>query len=227
MKLLIMKSGFTFRKLFQYFLQGLIIIAPIVITMYAVTALFTFIDSILPELIARWFPHLLDPGSDGWPYRIPGLGFIVVIILVILVGYVSSSFIVGRTVELFDKVLERTPGVKLIYSTVKDFFEAFAGNKRKFNRAALVSVAGEDVWQIGFITQEDVKEFGLIDSVAVYIPKSYAFTGELFFVKKDRVRLLTQMSSANAMKFAISGGVTEIDEDHIQKPAPVPDSNSE
>ena len=211
-----MKSSFALRKLFQYFLQGLIILAPIGITVWAVTALFNFIDNILPDLIGRLFPHLLGTDAQGNPRNIPGLGFIVVIVIVILVGYISSSFIVGRLVALLDKVLERVPGVKLIYSTVKDFFEAFAGNKRKFNKPALINIGAPDVWRIGFITQQDVSDFGLHEHVAVYVPKSYAFTGDLYFVKKERVRVLPELSSGDAMKFAISGGVTDIDDEGVQ-----------
>jgi uncharacterized membrane protein len=77
----------------------------------------------------------------------------------------------------------------------------------------LVSVVDPQVWQVGFITQQDVLQFGLEAYVAVYVPKSYAFAGQLYFVNRDRVRLLTDISSADAMKFAISGGVTEIDDD--------------
>jgi uncharacterized membrane protein len=99
---------------------------------------------------------------------------------------------------------------------VKDFFEAFAGNKRKFDKSVLVCIETTDVWQIGFITQEDLHEFGLQEYVAVYVPQAYAFTGRLYFVKRDRVRLLTDISSSEAMKFAISGGVTNIEEDTPQ-----------
>ncbi len=98
-------------------------------------------------------------------------------------------------------------GIKLIYSTLKDFFEAFAGDKRKFDQAVLVSVESADVWQIGFITQQELSEFGLIEHVAVYIPQSYAFTGRLYFVKRDRRQARSPISaSTDAMKFAISGG---------------------
>jgi uncharacterized membrane protein len=208
-----MKSPHIFKKAIQYFLQGLIILAPIAITIYAVTALFNFIDNILPSLIGYFNPHVLGTDAAGNPKKIPGLGFILVTLIVILVGYISSSFIVSKLVDLFDKVLERTPGIKLLYSTVKDFFEAFAGNKRKFDKAVLVSVEATGVWQIGFITQDEVKEFGLQEYVAVYVPQSYAFAGRLYFVKPDRVKLLTDVSSSEAMKFAISGGVTSIDDD--------------
>jgi len=207
-----MKFRQFLRKLFQYFLQGLIILAPIAITIFAVTSLFNWIDGILPNFIHNLFPNWLGVDEFGSPKRIPGLGFIVVIVIVLLVGYISSSFIVSRLVELFDKILEKTPGIKIIYTTVKDFFEAFAGNKRKFDKAVLVSIEAPDVWKVGFITQEELNEFGLQDYVAVYVPQSYAFAGNLYFVKKERVRVLSDISSSDAMKFAISGGVTEIDE---------------
>ncbi len=210
-KPLIMKFQIIARKLFKYFLQGLIILAPTTITLWAVLSLFNWVDSILPDFIHRIFPRLaLD--ENGNPRHIPGLGFILVTGIVLMVGYISSSFIVSKLVDLFDYILERTPGIKIIYTTVKDLFEAFAGNSRKFDRAVLVSTEATDVWRIGFITHEELTEFGLQDYISVYVPQSYAFAGHLYFVKKDRVRLLTDIGSTDAMKFAISGGVTNIEE---------------
>lgn len=208
-----MKTKRVLKKIFQYFLQGLIILAPIALTIYAVTVLFNFVDGILPSLIQKIFPHWIGTGPEG-ESRFPGLGFVLVILIVIMVGYISSSYIISRLVDLFDKILERTPGIKLIYSTIKDFFEAFAGNKRKFDKAVLVSIESPEVWQIGFITQQELQEFGLQEHVAVYVPQSFALTGRLYFVKRDRVKLLTDISSTDAMKFAISGGVTHIEDEH-------------
>jgi len=198
--------------LFQLFLQGLIILAPITITIVAVASLFNWIDRFLPNIVHNLFPNLVGTDQFGEPKRIPGLGFVIVIVIALFVGYISSSFIISRLVDLFDRLLEKTPGVKFIYSTIKDFFEAFAGNKRKFEKSVLVSIDAPDIWRVGFITQEDLEQFGLQEYVAVYCPQSYTFAGNLFFVKKERVRLLTDISSADAMKFAISGGVAEIDE---------------
>lgn len=208
-----MKASRFFKKLVQYFLQGLIILAPIVITVWAVSSLFNFIDNILPDMVDRVAPNLLPHDPAGDPTIIPGVGFVLVIVILMIVGYVSSSFVVGKLVDLFDKILEKTPGIKIIYSTVKDFFEAFAGNKRKFDKSVLVSIASPEIWQVGFITQEELEQFGLKEYVAVYVPQSYAFAGHLYFVKKERIRLLTDISSADAMKFAISGGVAEIEEE--------------
>jgi uncharacterized membrane protein len=206
-----MKFQIIARKLFKYFLQGLIILAPTTITLWAVLSLFNWVDGILPDFIHHIFPRLgLD--ENGNPKRIPGLGFILVTGIVLVVGYVSSSFIVSKLVELFDYILERTPGIKIIYTTIKDFFEAFAGNSRKFDRAVLVCIESTDIWRIGFITHEELTEFGLQEYISVYVPQSYAFAGHLYFVKKERVRLITDLTSTDAMKFAISGGVTNIEE---------------
>jgi uncharacterized membrane protein len=210
-----MKKTSLITRLIQYFFQGLIILAPIAITAWAVVSLFNFIDSILPNLLHLLFPTWFTLDEFGYPRRIPGLGFLVVLLIVVSVGYISSSFIVGKLVDLFDNVLERTPGVKIIYSTVKDFFEAFAGNKRKFDKAVLVSIEAPDVWRIGFITHETLHEFGLHDYMAVYLPQSYAFAGHVYMVRKERVRLLTDINSADAMKFAISGGVTELEDESV------------
>ena len=95
------------------------------------------------------FPNLIEP------VHIPGLGFILAVLLVLLVGKLSSSFFLGRFVELLDGALERTPGIKFIYTSVKDFLEAFTGNKRKFNKPVLVNVDAADVWRVGFITHDD------------------------------------------------------------------------
>src|SRR6185312_4488333 len=183
------------RILFRLFLQGVIILAPISLTIWTVVAVFNWIDNILHNTLHNLFPSLVDIDQFGLPRRIPGLGFVVFISLALFVGYVSSSFIVSRAMEIADRVLERTPGIKLIYSTIKDFVEAFAGSKRKFDKAVLVSVLADDVWQVGFVTQEELQEFDLKEFVAVYVPQSYAFAGHLYFVKRDRVRMLTDISS--------------------------------
>lgn len=200
------------KNLARLFLQGLLILAPISVTIWILYSAFFLIDGILPGMVYSVAPKLLGTDAAGMPRRIPGLGFIVFIGIALIVGYISPSWIVSRVVEFGENLLERTPGIKFIYSTVKDFFEAFAGNKRKFTKSVLVSIAEPDVWQVGFITQEELHEFDLQEYVAVYVPQSYAFAGHLYFVKRDRVRILTDISSADAMKFAISGGVAEVEE---------------
>jgi uncharacterized membrane protein len=207
-----MASYFRPRKLINYFLQGLIILAPIVITIWSTVSLFKFIDDILPNLLHVLFPDFVKLNAMGNPEKIPGLGFLIVIILVLLVGYISSLFFISKLLEWFDLLLEKTPGVKIIYSTVKELLEAFAGNKRKFNKPVLAAIEDPEVYRLGFITQRDATKFGLEDYVTVYIPHSYAFAGVLYFVHKDRLKKVENVSSTEAMKFIVSGGVTEVGE---------------
>jgi uncharacterized membrane protein len=72
-------------------------------------------------------------------------------------------------------------------------------------------VDGADVWRIGFITHEDATSFDLVNHAVVYVPHAYAVSGITYIVPKERIKLLTHTSSADAMKFTISGGVTEVE----------------
>jgi uncharacterized membrane protein len=135
-----------------------------------------------------------------------------VIVAICLIGYVSSFFIKNRLFNLFDSLLVKTPGIRFIYSTVKDFFEAFAGEKKKFNKPVIANIDDSDVWRVGFITQEEAKDFGLNDFVAVYVPMSYSIAGSVFIIPRSRIKLIPNVNPTDAMKFAISGGVTKVEE---------------
>lgn len=187
-----MKKSLPYQKVIQYFLQGLLILGPVSITLYFIYVVFDKIDSILRPSI-----------------NIPGLGFVIIIVFIVLVGYVSSFFVMGRLLSLVDRILEKTPGIKLLYSFVRDFFEAFAGNKKKFTHNVLACVDDTDIWRVGFITQEDMSQFGMEDYVAVYLPMAYSVAGNVYIVPKERIREITSISAAQSMKFAVSGGVTQ------------------
>jgi uncharacterized membrane protein len=210
-----LRAKVTIKRLVQFFFQGLIVLTPIAVTIWVVLGLFQWVDGFLPNLINTLFPSLLDKKLDGSLDKIPGLGFVVVVLLVLLVGWLSSLFVVGRLVSIFDTVLERTPGIKIIYSSVKDFLEAFAGNKKKFDKPVLVNVDVSGVWRIGFITQPTNTEFGLPDHVTVYVPHSYAISGITYIIPKTNIKLLVNVSASDAMKYAVSGGVTDFHDDTI------------
>ncbi len=201
-----------FRRLVQYFFQGLIVLAPIGITIWVVISLFNLVDDILPNIAHAIAPSLIKKDLEGNLIKLPGLGFVVVVSLVLIVGWLSSLFAIGRLVALLDSVLEKTPGIKFIYSSIKDFLEAFAGNKKKFDKPVLVNVDSAEVWRIGFITQLSSIDFNLIDHVTVYVPHSYAISGITYMVPKEKVRLLKNVSASDAMKYTVSGGVTHIHE---------------
>lgn len=191
----------TLKKIFNYFIQGIIILAPIGITAYLLYWLFDKVDGILRPYI-----------------NIPGVGFIIIIVFVILVGWVSSNYLMGGLIEFFDHWLEKTPGIKFIYSSVKDFFEAFAGDKRKFNKSVLINVFADDVWIVGFVTDEEMEKFELGSStIAVYVPQSYNFAGQLYILPRSRVKPIEAITPGEAMKYAVTGGVVALDDNEEKK----------
>ena len=194
-----MPPSIRYQKLIQYFLQGLLILGPATITVYAIYLVFDKIDGILRPAI-----------------NIPGIGFVTIIGFILLVGYLSSFFMMSRILSVIDKLLDKTPGIKLFYSFIKDFFEAFAGSKKKFTNSVLANVENNNVWRVGFITQEDMSRFDLADFVAVYVPMAYSVAGNVYIVPKERVKAITNISSTQTMKFAMSGGVTEVVEDAVR-----------
>ena len=200
-----MEKPFDYKKLLQYFLQGLLILAPVAITAYAIYFVVSSIDS--------WIPLFTYTDKQGLVHvQNYGFGFIIIIGALILIGYFSSFFITGRIISFLDRLLEKTPGIKHIYSTTRDFFEAFAGDKKKFTRNVLANVDDNDVWRMGFITREDMSDFGLQDFVAVYVPMAYSVAGNVYIIPKSRIMPITNISSTQTMKFAVSGGVTVVEE---------------
>src|SRR5688500_1227481 len=199
-------EGFKISKLFQYFLQGLLIIAPVTITLYTIYWVVSSIDNLIPIFYTQ--------SPDGKIIvRNYGLGFLVVIATICLIGYLSSFFIKLKMFSLFEAMMARTPGIRFIYTTVKEFFEAFAGEKKKFNKPVLANIDDNDVWRVGFITQEDVPDLGFEGYVAVYIPASYSIAGNVYLLPGSRVKPITTMGPTEAMKFAISGGVSAKDDE--------------
>ncbi|HSC54725.1 MAG TPA: DUF502 domain-containing protein [Phnomibacter sp.] len=192
-------------SIFQYFIQGVLVLAPVSITAYIIYRLFTWLDQLVPVYINL-------SGNPDQPFYLPGIGFVLVMVGIFLVGYISSFFVVGRLLSFFGHALEKTPGIKTIYNFVKDFSEAFAGKKRKFKKAVLVNIFQPDVWQVGFVTNEDLAHFDMKDFVTVYVPNTYAVAGNLYFVKPERIRPLNDVTPSDALKFAISGGLVEVDE---------------
>jgi uncharacterized membrane protein len=205
-----MESGFRYKKLLQYFFQGLLILAPIVITFYALFWVVSSIDGLIPI-----FTFKDDQGLVH--VRNYGLGFIIIILFLVMLGYFSSFFITSRIVSFLDKVMQKMPGIKHVYSTTRDFFEAFTGDKKKFTHNVLANVDDNDVWRVGFITRDDMVEFGMKDYVAVYIPMAYSVAGNVYIIPRSRVKEITNINSAQTMKFAVSGGVTQIDEEDKEK----------
>lgn len=203
-----MKKRFHYGKLLQYFLQGLLILAPVTITLYALFFIVTSIDSWIP--IFRYVDETGQIRVQNY-----GLGFIIILLAIVSIGYFSSFFITGRIVSFLDRLMQKAPGIKHIYSTTRDFVEAFAGDKKKFTQNVLANVDDNDVWRLGFITRDDMSDFGLQDYVAVYLPMSYSVAGNVYVIPRSRIKPIENITSAQTMKFAVSGGVTDIPDEPI------------
>ena len=181
------------KKFINYFLQGLLYIVPITVTLYVVVWTFQKIDGILP-------------------FQFPGLGLIVIISLISIIGFLGTVVITSPINAFFQNLLKRAPLLKTIYSSVKDLMNTFVGNKKGFSEPVLVKVyENSTIERIGFITNEDVESLNVAKGkVLVYMPHSYAISGQLFVVEKKNVSPIHK-SSAEIMKLIVSGGVTEID----------------
>jgi uncharacterized membrane protein len=195
------EKGSFLRSVIRYFVQGVLVLAPISITAWLLYYLFEKVDGILRPYV-----------------NIPGLGFVIIIVFVLLVGWISSTIVVTSILNLFDHWLERTPGVKFIYSSTKDFFRAFAGDKKKFDKAVLINVFSEDVWIIGFLTDAEMDKFEMgAEHVSVYVPQAYNFAGQLYILPRYKVKKISHLTSGDAMKYAVTGGVVHIDDEHHKR----------
>ena len=126
--------------------------------------------------------------------------------MILVAGFIATYLITEPIYNWFSKWLNKLPLFKFIYSSIKDLTEAFVGDDKKLNEPVLVEDK-DGFKRIGFLTQKDMSAFGLKGEVAVYFPWSYSFAGQVFIVKADQIKPL-KISSAQAMKFIISGGVS-------------------
>jgi uncharacterized membrane protein len=144
-----------------------------------------------------------------------GLGLVVLILVITLLGIITSSVIAQQVQLLIGKALDRVPLIKTIYSAIKDLLSAFVGKEKRFEQPVLVKLGHNlDIERVGFLTKNSLTEIGLADDkVAVYLPHAYAWSGNLVIVPRILVTPLN-IKPAEAMKFIISGGVTHIAAKH-------------
>jgi uncharacterized membrane protein len=179
-----------------YFIRGLIFLVPTALTIYVIVEIFFIIDEIIPYEI---------------PGRIPGLGILTLVVTLTLFGFLASTVFAQPFVYWGNQLLERAPTLKTIYSAIKDLVTAFVGQQKKFDTPVLVKMyENAEVQKLGFLTSDDLSDLGLgKEKVAVYLPHSYAFSGNLFVVPAANVTPI-DAKPADVMKFIVSGGVTSL-----------------
>lgn len=175
-------------RLVSYFLKGLLVFVPAALTVFAVMFVFTKLDSL-------------------FGVSIPGAGLVITVVLITAIGFLASNYIGDKIFKLMDKILTKLPVVKMLYSAAKDFMEAFAGDKKGFDKPVMVELTPGGPRAVGFITRENLEFLGMPGRMAVYFPQSYNFAGSVLIFDSERVTKL-DIDSADAMTFIVSGGVS-------------------
>jgi len=180
------------KKILKYFLRGLLVFVPTALSIFAVVWAFTELDGLFGKIFK------LD---------IPGLGLALTFVIITAIGFLASSFLGKKLVALIDTLFNRLPLVKLLYSALKDLIEAFAGEKKSFDKPVLVDLTPTGPKALGFITRQTLESLDLADHVAVYFPQSYNFAGSVLILPAGQVKPL-EIDSSDAMAFIVSGGVS-------------------
>lgn len=206
-------------KIRRYFIAGILVTAPVSITLYLTWLFVSFVD----DYVNRILPAPYNPDTY-LPFDIPGLGLFIVFLFLTTVGALTAG-IVGRLwMKLEIAIMGRMPVVRSIYTALKQIFETvFSDSNKSFKDVVLVEYPRKDMWVLGFLTGECQGEIqDLTDDVVmnIFIPTTPNPTsGFLLFVPKRDVIVL-KMSVEEALKLIISGGIvfpeykTEAPADH-------------
>jgi uncharacterized membrane protein len=188
------------KLIMKYFMVGLATLTPIFVTVYVVIWAFRFMDQLTGSVISSF---------GGSPLTIPGIGIILSLVIIILIGMATSTWLGQILLRFVDSLFQRLPGIRLIYTVIKDTIQAFYGNKRSFSKVALVTIPGSEMKLIGFVTAEELSSLGEAGEghVAVYILQSMQWAGFTLLVPKEDVQLI-DAKMEDAMKFVISAGMT-------------------
>ncbi len=177
------------KQLARYFLHGCLVLAPLAATLYILYLIFTTIDQLMP-------------------FGVPGIGFVLTLLIITVVGFLTSNVIGKTVVSTAEHLLKQVPLVKLVYTSLKDLVSAVVGDKRRFDAPVAVSIfPGAEVRALGFVTRDSLDALDCPNHVAVYFPQSYNFAGNLLVVPRAQVEPL-QVNPGDLMTFVVSGGVT-------------------
>ena len=183
------------KRILKYFVNGLLTLIPIFLTVFIVAKTLSFSDNLIGQF-------LRDYGID-----IPGLGLLSALLIITLVGFLATSWFSSKLFQWIDSLFSGTPLVKTLYSVIKDTIGSFIGEKRSFSKMAMVDL-GTGMKVLGFITSEELERFGLTDYVAVYVQQSMQWAGNLVLVPKNKITVL-DISVEEGMKFLVSAGVAK------------------
>jgi len=189
------------KSIINYFIQGLLYLVPISLTIWVIVFAFNYLDSLTKPYETQYLG-----------FEIPGFGMVILAVFIVLIGFLGSSIIFRPLIGLIEKLINKAPLIKDIYSAIKDLLSAFVGNKKKFNQPVLVIMNETGLQRIGFVTRQGMEEMDISDDyVFVYLPYSYGVMGTVVVVKKEMIKPIKQPAT-EVMKFIVSGGVTHVNE---------------
>ena len=197
----------------KYFVTGLLILVPLVITIWVLNLIISTMDQSLLLLPERWRPEAVVG------FHIPGLGTILTLLVIFLTGLATRNFIGKRIVWVWESILTRIPVVRSIYSSVKQVSDTlFSSSGNAFRKALLVQYPRDGCWTIGFLTGVpggDVRNHLKGDYVSLYIPTTPNPTSGFFLMVPRADTIELEMNVDEALKYIVSMGV--VSPEHFEK----------
>lgn len=200
------------KRLKNYFLTGIIVAAPVAITVYMSYRLLVWINASTSKLIPQQWKI-----GDFVPYAVPGLGLMLLIVILTFIGMFTTGFVGKFFVRLGEKIIRRMPIISSIYSLIKQIFETFLSQKkRSFSEVVLIEYPRKGLWTLAFVSQDktggEIQKKNKTDTVSVFVPTTPNPTsGFLIFVPRSDVINLN-MSVEEGIKYVISCGIVAPEE---------------
>ncbi len=185
------------KKFAKYFFQGIVVLAPVTITLYVLIEVFIFMDSLNP-------------------FNIPGAGVVLTCIAIALVGFIVRNYISDRIIEWIELQIKKAPLVSIIYTAVQDLLKSFVGDRQSFKKPVLVKLyENSEIRRLGFITNDNFTKMPELKEqyITVYCPHSYNISGNVFLVPAHYVQPV-DLKASDVMKYTVSGGVTQIEKNN-------------
>jgi len=217
------------KRLRTYFLTGVIVTAPISITLYVTWSIIAWFDQqflpLVPKLPQKYDDMLILPFE--MPFNIPGLGLIVAVLGLTVIGFLTANLLGRSIVRIGERLVDQMPIVRGIYNVLKQLFETvLQDSSQAFQYAALVEYPRRGLYTIGFVagdTKGEVLRRLELDLVSVYVPTTpNPSSGFILFIPREDVQLL-DMSVEQAMKYVVSVGVV-VPPDLKTRPMPTNDA---
>ncbi|MSQ87512.1 MAG: DUF502 domain-containing protein [Alphaproteobacteria bacterium] len=193
-------------RLSNYFFAGILVTAPIGITIYTAWAVISWVD----ETVAGVLPARYSPNTY-LPVDVPGVGLIMLAVAMTLVGFLTANYLGRVVLRTGERIVNRMPVVRGVYSAVKQIFEAvLSGSKPSFNEVVLVEYPRREMWTLGLVIGEsygEIQEKAKEKLFNVYLPTTPNPTsGYLVFLPRSQMIHL-EMSVEDCMKMIVSGGI--------------------